>query len=297
MLATTYARLLARTLALSGTQASTTDSADLAQIGTLIDSRCRAAWEHYWWPETMQSEARPYRADYASGTTYAIGDEVYYPTTGYYYTATASTTGNAPTNNSYWELLLDIEPAEVPYTATGLSAIGKVRQVAASDPQDGAGARNLPFALTATGVRLIGQTVPMLAYVWYQLRAPELSGATYSAGATYAVDDRIYFASGSGTYEGDYWTCLTATSAGESPSTHAAKWQRNEIPSILVDAIAYGTAADLMRAGGKADLAPYLEDKAETALIREQSKLMAMQRQTAGSRRSTLNPPALAAPL
>jgi len=293
MLATSYARLLARTLALSGTQASTTDSTDLAQIASLIAGRARAAWEHYWWPETMTSEARPYRAAYAAGTAYAEDDEVYYPTTGLYYIALGSTTGNAPTDATYWEQLLDLEPAEVPYTATGFSAIGKVRQVSASDPQAGAGARSLPFALTGTGVRVIGSTVPTLPYVWYQLRAPELSGADYSAAATYAADDRIYFASGTGSYEGDYWTCLSATTAGQSPITHASKWSRQEIPAFLVDTIAYGTAADLMRAGGKADLAPYLEDKSETALVREQSKVMAMQRQTASSRRSTDYPPAL----
>jgi hypothetical protein len=40
---------------------------------------------------------------YASGTAYTAGDVVYYATTGDYYTALQSTTGNLPTNASYWE--------------------------------------------------------------------------------------------------------------------------------------------------------------------------------------------------
>jgi len=289
-----YARLLTRVLALAGTNAGTTDSTDLAQIGSLLNGRFRQYFEHYWWPETMLCEVRPYRPAYAAGTTYAEGDEVYYATTGLYYTAVGATTGNAPSNGAYWTLLTSIDPAEVPYTATGLTSIGLVRQVSATDPQGPTGARRLPFALTGTGVRVLGDAVPTLPWVWYQKRAPDLYGATYSAVATYAAGDMIYFASGTGTYEGDYWLCLSAPSAAQTPLTHAAKWARQEVPDFLLDPVAYGTAADLYRAGGKTDLAPYLEDKAETTLIGEQSKVMAMQAQTASSRRSADYPPSLA---
>jgi hypothetical protein len=291
MLAISYARVLARALALSGTAAASTDTTELAQIASLIAGRVRLNWEHYWWPETMQSEARPYRAAYASGTTYALNDEVYYATTGLYYTALGATTGNVPTNATYWTALTEINPAEVPYTATGLSPIGKVRMVSATDPLAAAVARRIPATLTSTGVRVLGEQVPNVPYVWYQLRCPDLFGAAYDAATSYAVDDQIYFASGTGAYEGDYWKCITATTAAQTPITHAAKWTRLEIPAFLTEAIAYGAAADLFRAAGKTELAPFMEDKAETALLREQSKVVASQRQSADSRRTTDNPP------
>lgn len=44
-------------------------------------------------------------ADYGSGTAYAVGDETYYPTTGKFYEALVATTGNAPTDESYWKEL------------------------------------------------------------------------------------------------------------------------------------------------------------------------------------------------
>ncbi len=297
MLATRFARLLSRTLALSGSAAATTDSTDLARIRVLIAGRVRAAWEHYWWPELMLCEARPYRPAYAAATTYAEAAEVYYPTTGLYYTALGTTTGHAPTDTAYWSVLTEIDPPEVPYTDTDLEPIGRVRQVSATSPEAAAGARKLPFSLTATGILLIGETVPFLPYVWYLLRCPDFFGADYSAEATYAVGDQIYYASGSDSYEGDYWECLVATSAGESPQTTAASWLRLEVPAAFTETIAYGAAADLYRAAGKTDLAPYLEDKAETALLREQTKLMTMQAQEAGSRRSLLNTPSYAVSL
>lgn len=40
--------------------------------------------------------------NYSSGTTYAAGDVAYYATTGDYYTALQSTTGNLPTNTTFW---------------------------------------------------------------------------------------------------------------------------------------------------------------------------------------------------
>jgi hypothetical protein len=42
---------------------------------------------------------------YNAGTTYAIGDQVYYATTGDFYVAIASTTGNAPTDATKWTRL------------------------------------------------------------------------------------------------------------------------------------------------------------------------------------------------
>ena len=41
--------------------------------------------------------------EYASGTTYAAGSVIYWPTTGECYMSITGTTGNAPSNTAYWE--------------------------------------------------------------------------------------------------------------------------------------------------------------------------------------------------
>ena len=43
-----------------------------------------------------------HKGDYASGTTYAKNDVVYYSTNGNAYIAKQNTTGNVPTNATYW---------------------------------------------------------------------------------------------------------------------------------------------------------------------------------------------------
>ena len=43
-----------------------------------------------------------HKGDYASGTAYVKNDVVYYSTNGNAYIAKQNTTGNAPTNATYW---------------------------------------------------------------------------------------------------------------------------------------------------------------------------------------------------
>lgn len=290
MLTAPYADYYARTLALSGTAPSRVDAAtDGLQIRSVIEGRLRQVWQHYWWPETMRIEERAYREDYAAATVYEEGDEVYYPTTGKYYVATGDLfSGTVPTDTGWWAELTDMDPPEIGYTQTGKTAIGQVRSITALDPTGGERLRRLPFLLTGTGVRLLGQNVPRTAYLWFQLRPPELRGADFDAALTYAVGDRIYFASGSGANRGDFWECVTATSAGQSPATTAAKWSRVQLPRILIEAVAQGAAADLMRASGKFELAAGAEAMAERALFAEQGKQTAIQGQAVGAARSVL---------
>lgn len=44
-------------------------------------------------------------SDYSATTTYAVGDQVYYSTTGDFYKCASITTGNAPTSTTYWTRL------------------------------------------------------------------------------------------------------------------------------------------------------------------------------------------------
>lgn len=56
-----------------------------------------SVWVYY------RRDCPEYRGDaYAGGTAYSVGDQVYYATTGDYYRAIASTTGNAPTDATKW---------------------------------------------------------------------------------------------------------------------------------------------------------------------------------------------------
>lgn len=85
----------------------------------------------------------------------------------------------------------------------------------------GAKQKTLPFAVKTINTvlgRLRSELNDKTAYFGFR----KADATAYSAGATYAVNDYITFNNGQTT---DYYKCLDATTAGQSPTTHPAKWQ------------------------------------------------------------------------
>jgi len=113
--------------------------------------------------------------------------------------------------------------------------------------------------INGSGAAKGAQDIPFAQYTWGKViesLQAEINDKTsyfgftkgdavaFAGGDTYAVGDYITFASGGIT---DYWKCVTITTAGESPATTAAKWQK-----VNAEAIAPGFAehlADLITAG------------------------------------------------
>lgn len=67
--------------------------------------------------------------DYDAATAYAVGDQVYYTTNGRFYICTATSTGNAPTNTSYFDEL------EIPYAFLEYAVAGAYADMLAADGQ------------------------------------------------------------------------------------------------------------------------------------------------------------------
>lgn len=82
-------------------------------------------------------------------------------------------------------------------------------------------------------------------YIYYKKRKPSYSGTTYSALATYAVDDQILFTDSSSVM--NFWKCVSATTAGQSPDTNPTKWEVIKIPDFLFQYVVYASAADYYR--------------------------------------------------
>lgn len=56
-------------------------------------------------------------------------------------------------------------------------------------------------------------------------------------------------------FSGDWYECVTATNAGESPATHPAKWSKLPMPAFFSTAVVARAAAFLQEEEGQLDKA------------------------------------------
>lgn len=249
-----YQTVIDQAAALAGFTTSTLTTSPKGILRTFINRRLKSAWDKYWWPELMRAELRYYRAAYDAGTAYTAGNQVYYSTTGLYYQATDSTTGNAPTDTNYWSQLTDLDPY-IALEQTGQTAIGTVRSVYKDDPEAVHRPRRVLFRMAPAGIQVLGEDVPSSVYVWFRTRCPVLLGTDFSASTAYTAGQTVYYTSSTYDYDGDWWVCQSTTSAGETPESTPAKWTRQEFPAWLRDCVAQAAYADWLRQDGTPEAA------------------------------------------
>lgn len=228
--------------------------------------------------ENWANAATTYSAsDYVAATTYAAGDQVYYPLTASHYSCHTATTGNLPTDTTKWGLLAKLNQF-VPYDQTKPIDAGQTKFSAKSlfhvwdiDPKHVNNAKELDWWLSADGV----QVRSSVKHVWleFRKRSPMIFGNVYSSTATYAVDDQIRFDNGG---ISNFYNCIVATSAGESPSTTAASWSIIDIPRMFEAYLVQGAYADAIRSDGQNEKFRS-EDNIAEELLSEEADIIAGQ--------------------
>ena len=117
-----------------------------------------------------------------------------------------------------------------------------------------------------------------------------LNGDVYSPSTVYYSGVQIYFDSGSGTgtyipvqgkpHAGNFYTCLaTATTAGQSPTTHPTLWSKIEIPYIFGSFLSWAAATNWLVSEGQMQEAATIEAKAQQILEQEYDKFLRQQGQ------------------
>ena len=82
-------------------------------------------------------------------------------------------------------------------------------------------------------------------YVTYRREAPQFTATTYSSATAYAVDEVMYFT------DGDCYKCVSATTAGQTPVTHAAKWEKQDLLALLAEPVKQAALAEALREDGQ----------------------------------------------
>lgn len=273
-----FQTVLREAAGLSGFTLSQLTATPKAQLRTFINRRAREYWRKWWWNQLMHAELRYYRDAYASGTAYATDAEVYYSTTGKYYAALQSTTGNAPTNTTYWEEITDLD-AYILLEQTDQEAIGSVRQLSPDNPLTTRAPRVQPFRLSGDRIWVVGESVPSSVYVWFREPAPNWLGDDFSTTTAYTAGQVMYYEGAGADYEGDFWTALSTTTAGQDPEDTPAKWERIAFPEWLREPVAQAAYADFLRQDGSPEVARLEDAEAQRLLLQAIHNDSAAQRQ------------------
>lgn len=180
---------------------------------------------------------------------------------------------------------------EVPYFVANANA-GEILGVFNKNPQQTTKALSVGYELYDNGTEqrvIIGQKLLESGWYRYRIKFTPIFGDLYSPSIVYYAGAQAYFDSGSNTgaympvagrpHSGNFYTCVATTSAGESPFTAPAKWQKVSIPYVFGPYMSWSAAADWMVSEGNVEGAAVLEQKANAILDLELDKMLRQQGQ------------------
>jgi hypothetical protein len=174
--------------------------------------------------------------DHADATAYSVGTIVRNPANRRYYQChTAHTSASATLDATKFGILTPFVRS-LDYAQAGETEIGECKFIWDADPRYGFARRmNLgrgpDFWTRQDYLQVLGTA--NVVYPEFRPPCPVFSGATRSDTATYSAGDQKYDSA-----TGDYWIALESISAGQSPTTHPAKWERVVFPYYLAEYVA-----------------------------------------------------------
>lgn len=173
----------------------------------------------------------------------------------------------------------------VDYVTLG-SNIGDVLQVYTLNPAVTSRAVPVAYYLDDDGtdrrVIIMDGTNP----VWIQYRQPkpDLFGESYAGTASYSTGSQVYFDTGSnsGSYlpsstapsAGNFYTCVSPTNSGQSPSSSASKWSLVKIPYFCGEYLVRAVFSDYLRTEGQFEAAAIAEEEAEQAKMLQVDRVL-----------------------
>lgn len=101
-------------------------------------------------------------------------------------------------------------------------------------------------------------------FIYYRKTCPQYTGDVFDAADTYAVDEQVYFTAADG--YGDFYKCIVATSAGQSPTTTPASWERVTLFDTFLQFCIYQAFGDWLISDGQFDKAQAVYGIAESKM-------------------------------
>ena len=238
--------------ALDGGEASA--GRDARQLGIAIAgiaNRYATAHEFYRWPQFSRIEERAYRPYWAADTTYDITDELFFDDDRKYYRPDSAPNnpamGESPaTHPETWIEITQVRRV-VLLEQDGECAIGAALAAWDRDPESDRCARRVDFTLRADGI-YFAPDAPPTVWLDYREPAPDFHARVYDAAKAYAAGESIYWVPATGL--GEVYDVLALTTAGQTPATNPAKFEKVDFPRFLSRAVQAGAYAEWLTGPG-----------------------------------------------
>jgi len=198
--------------------------------------------------------------DWSATPAYEVGRVVRYTVDDEFYALhTSAAAGTVPTDDTKWGQLTPFVRNLDRAQAWEPNALGDVTEIWDRDPDSHVDARTVDYkvgddTVYVGGTRrhggagnhgLVSHGVhPLRPWVEWRLPVPILKGDVFSGAADYAVGDQIYFSSS--TTRGNFYDCIEAATAGESPDDEPDHWRLVEIPALFRRYLEQGVYADTL---------------------------------------------------
>lgn len=212
------------------------------RIFSAINTRAKEAWEDLRDDGSTIYEERAFRQVWFNTVPYAAGTEVYYPTTGLYYSALVDTAaGDLPSDGTKFAVLGDPMDKYIELDQFGKQAIGEVLGIWTANPRTNSAARQVSFQPGPYGVDVASWAGPTV-WVEFLARPSEFGETVYDAAATYARDNIVYNSPDIGG-DGECYVSLVDGNHGIA-LTDTTKWLWQPMPYNIAGYVKYAAASD-----------------------------------------------------
>lgn len=158
----------------------------------------------------------------------------------------------------------------IPYAQDGETAIDVLFDCWNTNPTGFLPGYRSGYTLTQYGIQLIGVTCAQPVYLYYRQQRPIFTGNAWSSSSTYAVNNTVYYTTNAG--PADYYTCVTATTAAQSPDTTPNSWAVIALPYVFFPYCLYNAYADWLQVEGQTAKAIMMYQYAQSCIDDEADK-------------------------
>lgn len=268
-----YKRVLRKALSRCGVDIATASDKQLRQFIEWGAGRVEEGWETFQWPDTIEVEKRYFQEGlWDNATEYTAGQIVFGGTAEKYYQAKITNTGNEPSDSdtTNWQEPTEAWHRKIPLAQTNENEIGMPLSAHHADP------RIEPYCTQYSIHFYDGQDAYLAAgegvnYVWLRYRRPlpDFSAAIWSASATYASGDIIYYDP-----TGEVYRVTATTTAGQDPQDTPASFTLVAFPKFLERFVSHAIYADYLVEQAQTEKARIEENRAQAHLNKEINDLV-----------------------